>query len=129
MNKEEVYDIGAGACSHDEYAPKIGKDADLAANFAAQNANISVSPEAEKRCMRKIDLYLVPTMMISFALQYTDKVILNAASQYGIIQDLDLYTPDVDPITGKTTLNLHRYSIATMMFYWGYLAGCMIYCF
>ncbi|OAP59572.1 hypothetical protein AYL99_06870 [Fonsecaea erecta] len=124
ITKSEVEETGMSVSAHDEYPSKvIEKGADLAATFAAQNANVAVSSEAETRCRRKIDLWLMPTMMISFALQYTDKVILNAASQYGIIQDLHLYKPVINAETGKETLNLHRYSVATLMFYWGYLAG------
>ncbi|KUL86839.1 hypothetical protein ZTR_05338 [Talaromyces verruculosus] len=61
-------------------------------------------------------------------LQYVDKVILNGASQFGIIEDLDLYTvqgysPGKDP---QPILSLQRYSNATLIFYWGCLAGFVV---
>lgn len=78
---------------------------------------------------RKIDFFLMPLLIITYMLQYVDKVILNGASQFGIIEDLDLYTvqgysPGKDP---QPILSLQRYSNATLIFYWGCLAGCM-YC-
>lgn len=77
--------------------------------------------------LRKLDFFLLPLSILTFMLQYIDKVILNGASQFGIIEDLDLYTvqgythgPDPQPI-----LDLQRYSVATLIFYWGCLAGCI----
>ncbi|KAL2830163.1 major facilitator superfamily domain-containing protein [Aspergillus pseudoustus] len=81
----------------------------------------------ETRVLRKIDFFLMPLLIITFLLQYVDKVILNGASQFGIIEDLELYTvqgystgPDPEPI-----LDLHRFSVATLIFYWGCLAGLL----
>jgi hypothetical protein len=81
--------------------------------------------------LRKIDFFLMPLLIITFMLQYVDKVILNGASQFGIIEDLDLYTvqgytPGPDP---QPVLDLQRYSIATLIFYWGCVTGCLYYHF
>ncbi|KAJ5460841.1 uncharacterized protein N7458_002393 [Penicillium daleae] len=77
--------------------------------------------------LRKIDFFLMPLLIITFMLQYVDKVILNGASQFGIIEDLDLYTvqgytPGPDP---QPVLDLQRYSIATLIFYWGCVTGLL----
>ncbi|KAJ9635001.1 hypothetical protein H2204_005956 [Knufia peltigerae] len=80
----------------------------------------------ERTCLRKIDLWLMPIIVVTYGLQYVDKVILNGASQFGIIQDLDLYTvAGLDEQTHKPILNLHRFSLVTLIFYWGYLAGAV----
>ena len=94
--------------------------------------HLDYTPDGNDRhVLRKMDFFLMPLLIITFMLQYIDKVILNGASQFGIIEDLDLYTvqghtlsPDPQPI-----LNLHRYSIATLIFYWGCVTGCMCYHF
>lgn len=84
----------------------------------------TVSPKEERRCLRKIDLYLMPMIVVTYALQYVDKVILNGASQFGIVQDLHLYEiKGYNPTTNKPIEDLHRFSLATLIFYWGYLAG------
>ena len=78
-----------------------------------------------RHVVRKIDLYLMPLLIVTFMLQYVDKTILNGAAQFGIIEDLHLYTvdgytktPQPEPI-----LNLNRFSICTLIFYWGCLVG------
>lgn len=78
----------------------------------------------EIRCLRKVDFILLPLLVVSFSLQYIDKVILNGAAQFGIFADLGLYKlVDVNPATHKPILDLHRCSIATLIFHWGALAG------
>lgn len=82
------------------------------------------SPDEERRCLRKIDRYLMPIIVVTYALQYVDKVILNGASQFGIVQDLHLYEiKGYNPVTNEPIEDLHRFSVATLIFYWGYLAG------
>lgn len=84
----------------------------------------SFTKAEEKRCLRRLDLWLLPFVLGTYALQYTDKVILNGASQFGIVQDLHLYEiKGYDPKTHKSIQDLHRFSLATLIFYWGYLAG------
>jgi hypothetical protein len=81
--------------------------------------------------LRKIDFFLMPVLIIAFMLQHFDKVILNGASPFGIIEDLDLsnaqgYTPGPNP---PPILDLQRYSTATLIFYWGCVTGCVYYNF
>lgn len=65
-----------------------------------------------------------PIILITYALQYVDKVILNRAAQCGIVQDLHLYEmKGYDPKTHIPVQDLHRFSLATLIFYWEYLAG------
>lgn len=89
--------------------------------------NAALAPEAaaiERRVLRKIDTWIFLLLVITFMIQYTDKVILNSASQFGIIQDLHLYqVTGTNPVTNEPVLDLKRYSNATLIFYWGCLAG------
>lgn len=61
----------------------------------------------DKKLIRRIDLYLMPLMTISFLLQFLDKQTLSLASVMGMIQELDL----------KGT----QYSWSGSIFYFGYL--------
>ncbi|PVH87114.1 MFS general substrate transporter [Cadophora sp. DSE1049] len=64
----------------------------------------------------------MPLMFISFGLQYMDKALLSTAAQFGIVQDLHLY--DIVIVDGEPKHNLVKFSYVTMIFYWGYFAGC-----
>ncbi|CVL07444.1 related to allantoate permease [Fusarium mangiferae] len=61
-----------------------------------------------KKVLRRIDLCLMPLLLVSYTLQFLDKQSLNFASIMGIIDDLDL--------VGS------RYSWCSSAFYFGYLA-------
>lgn len=50
----------------------------------------NVSPEQDRACLRRIDVFLMPVMFLSFALQYMDKACLTGAALFGILSDLDL---------------------------------------
>jgi hypothetical protein len=80
-----------------------------------------LSPEENKRVLRRIDLILMPIMFISYGLQYMDKAILGAASQFGVVEDVGLY--DVVMANGKPQIDLTKFSLATLIFYWGFAAG------
>lgn len=84
----------------------------------------AVSPEAERSVLRKLDFLLMPLILITLALQYVDKTILNGTAKFGIIDDLHLYEiAGVDPTTSTPIVSLHRFSVVTLIFYWGYLAA------
>ncbi|GAM85472.1 hypothetical protein ANO11243_034790 [Dothideomycetidae sp. 11243] len=79
----------------------------------------------EKRYIRKIDLWIVPLMMVTYFLQSYDKGILSAATQFGIETDLGLikvigHTKSGAPITSSV-----KYSNASSIFYVGYLIGTL----
>ncbi|CAI6091083.1 unnamed protein product [Clonostachys chloroleuca] len=80
-----------------------------------------LSPEENKGVLRRIDLVLMPIMFISYGLQYMDKAILGAASQFGVVEEVGLY--DVVMANGKPQIDLTKFSLATLIFYWGFAAG------
>lgn len=97
---------------------------DVALQLVSDSPIASITASEERRVCRKIDWHIMPLIMITFMFQYIDKVILSGAAQFGIIQDLHLYTvAGINPKTHEPILNLRRYSNATLIFYWGCLAG------
>lgn len=64
-----------------------------------------VDPEMSKRVLRKIDMYILPFLCITYALQFIDKTSLGYSSVYGIIKDNNLKGQD--------------YSWASSIFYFG----------
>ncbi|KAL0264708.1 hypothetical protein SLS55_000659 [Diplodia seriata] len=66
-----------------------------------------LDPELSKRVLRKIDMYILPFLCITYALQFIDKTSLSYSSVYGIIDDNNLKGQD--------------YSWASSIFYFGYL--------
>lgn len=99
-------------------------DGDIALKLVDDAAPTSISPEQTRRVTRKIDLYLMPLLVVTFMLQYVDKILLTGAAQFGIIQELHLYkVAGVNPETHRPILDLHRYSNVTLIFYWGCLAA------
>lgn len=64
-----------------------------------------VDPEKSKKVLRKIDMYILPFLCITYALQFIDKTSLGYSSVYGIIDDNNLQGQD--------------YSWATSIFYFG----------
>ncbi|KAH8901123.1 dipeptide transmembrane transporter [Thozetella sp. PMI_491] len=92
-----------------EKAQLVDHSADLGLQFIAQHGQVEFS-EAEASSVRwKIDLYLMPILMITFGLQYLDKVTISYAAVYDMRTDLNLVGQD--------------YSWANSIFYFGYLVG------
>jgi len=119
LNSSEQIDLAAREVRSGEHI-EVGNAKDLV------NLPSSSTADEERSCLRKIDTWLtpMPMMVITYGLQYIDKVILNGASQFGIVQDLHLYTiVGQDEHTNKRIQSLHRFAVATLIFYWGYLAG------
>lgn len=81
----------------------------------------SIDSRVEKRVLRKIDLFLMPAMVIGYGLVYYDKAILGSAALFGMTADLHLSVTDasVSPPKVDTT----RLSWATSIFYFGQLVG------
>ncbi|KAL4876815.1 hypothetical protein BJY04DRAFT_210327 [Aspergillus karnatakaensis] len=84
-------------------------DIDIGLQFIAQHGHVEYTEEEDRRVRWKIDLYLMPILMITFGLQYLDKVTMSYAAVYNMREDLGM--------TGQD------YSWATSIFYFGYLAG------
>ena len=109
---------------------QMSRNDDTALKLVHSRRSLDLDSALEIKCRRRIDLVLMPIMFISYGLQYMDKNILNTASQFGIVQDLDLYKVVGVQKTAHGNvplLDLHRYSVATAIFYWGYLAGCKFF--
>ncbi|EPQ31742.1 uncharacterized protein PFL1_01074 [Pseudozyma flocculosa PF-1] len=68
-----------------------------------------LTPEEDKRLLRKIDWYTVPIMMSIYGMQYADKVSLSAGVIFGLRED--------------THLVANEYAWLTTIFYLGYLVA------
>jgi hypothetical protein len=103
-----------------------GRSGDIATTLVGEDGcNVLITPEMNRKCLRRIDFLLMPVMFISFGLQYMDKTCLTGAALFGIIQDLDLYSIETFGSSNQPVLSLRRYSYASMIFYWGYMLGGM----
>ena len=59
----------------DNGAPRMaGRDQDIAIAIVGEHRQ-DIDPELEARVVRKIDLFLIPTMIFGYGLVYYDKVI------------------------------------------------------
>ncbi|KAG8427371.1 hypothetical protein J3459_006766 [Metarhizium acridum] len=81
----------------------------------------AIDPAVEARVVRKIDMFLIPAMVIGYGLVYYDKAILGSAVLFGMTRDLDLFI--TDNATSPPTVDTRRLSWATSLFYFGMLAG------
>ncbi|OHE94201.1 allantoate permease [Colletotrichum orchidophilum] len=82
---------------------------------------LAIDPVMEKRVLRKIDLFLMPAMVIGYGLVYYDKAILGSAALFGMTGDLHLSVVDTSFTPPKTDTT--RLSWATSIFYFGQLIG------
>lgn len=83
---------------------------DEAGELAAQALQAgAVDQDASARVRRKIDLYILPFLCVTYALQFIDKQSLSYGSVYGVIADNRLVGQD--------------YSWVSSIFYFGYLAA------
>lgn len=79
------------------------------ANFEENLAETLLSPEEEKRLLRKIDLWLLPVMAMSYLFQLLDKTALASTAIMGLQTDLHLKGSE--------------YSWASAIYYFGYLVA------
>ncbi|KAK3192878.1 hypothetical protein K4F52_001235 [Lecanicillium sp. MT-2017a] len=75
----------------------------------AVDAGIQLSPEEDRRILRKLDRCLLPVMAISYFFQYLDKSALGSTAILGLREDLHL--------TGN------EYSWSSGIYYFGYLVA------
>ncbi|KAH7024357.1 dipeptide transmembrane transporter [Microdochium trichocladiopsis] len=87
----------------------IDSRADIGLRYIAEHGVVEFTPEEERKVRRKIDMYFLPILAITFGLQYLDKVSIGYSAVYDMIPDLGL--------VGQ------QYSWANSLFYFGYLAG------
>lgn len=88
----ESFDKDDGVNTHKEYhnPTPVTKGMDKAAELIANNERIVVTPEENKRVLRKIDLVLLPILLSVYFLQSLDKTTLSYASVFGLIEDANL---------------------------------------
>ena len=92
---------------------------DVAATLVGEHHHELQDKKIEARVVRKIDLYLIPLMIVGYSLVYYDKAILGSAAVLGMSTELHLR--QVNPVTKK--VDTSRLSWATSLFYFGMLAG------
>ncbi|KAJ6789456.1 hypothetical protein PWT90_00257 [Aphanocladium album] len=81
------------------------------------------SADEERKLVRKLDLWILPLMMITYTLQSYDKGVMSAATQFGFNDDLHLTKVIGHDTAGRPITDNKRYANASMMFYIGYLVG------
>ncbi|KAF6806736.1 allantoate permease [Colletotrichum sojae] len=91
-----------------------------AAEVLGEEARV-IDPEVERRVLRKIDLFLMPAMVIGYGLVYYDKAILGSAALFGMVPDLGLAVVNNSVTPPRTDTS--RLSWATSIFYFGQLIG------
>ncbi|KAJ4288483.1 hypothetical protein N0V90_011719 [Kalmusia sp. IMI 367209] len=101
-------------------ASSISLDKDVAIKLVGEHAQ-EIDPEIERGVVRKIDLFLIPAMIVGYGLVYYDKAILGSAVLFGMTKDLSLSR--VNTATAPPTTDTTRLSWATSLFYFGMLAG------
>ncbi|KAH8800890.1 major facilitator superfamily domain-containing protein [Xylogone sp. PMI_703] len=101
---------------------------------------IVVSPEDDRRILRRIDLTILPILLVVYFLQQLDKSTLSYASVFGIIKDAHLHGQDyswlgsivyiaqlvMQPIIAYFLVKLPTGKFAgTMVCCWGIILSCM----
>ncbi|KAJ9131785.1 hypothetical protein NKR23_g11516 [Pleurostoma richardsiae] len=65
-------------------------DGDDALDFLKAHGVTAITPEEDRRILRKVDLFLMPLMMITYTLNFMDKNALSNSVNYGLRDDLHL---------------------------------------
>ncbi|KAK1461056.1 allantoate permease [Colletotrichum melonis] len=102
--------------AYDKYAPSQAVKLETIGEEA-----LAIDLVIEKRVLQKIDLFLMPAMVIGYGLVYYDKAILGSAALFGMTGDLHLSVVDTSFTPPKTDTT--RLSWATSIFYFGQLIG------
>ena len=63
---------------------------DKAAIFLQNQERLEVTPEENKRILKRIDLRLLPILLVVYFLQQLDKSVLSYSSVFGLIEDAKL---------------------------------------
>lgn len=124
MDKSDVKQIesrkGSKVYEHDEEIPpeiaaalKVGakggaKSADVAMKlFENHDFNMVIDPVEEKQVIRKLDMIIIPMIMVNYIFFYIDKTTLSYAALYGMNEDLGLHGT--------------QYSWLSSLFYFGFM--------
>ncbi|KAL9066363.1 MAG: hypothetical protein Q9157_007164 [Trypethelium eluteriae] len=89
--------------------PTSSSDVDDTYDLYKQHAADDISAAEAKRVLRKIDLRILPILIVTYLLQYLDKNGINYASVYGLQKGTGLHGQD--------------YSWLSSIFYFGYLVA------
>ncbi|KAB8200837.1 major facilitator superfamily domain-containing protein [Aspergillus parasiticus] len=93
--------------------PKISCPDEILKRIESGDADIQfLTPEEDRRILRRIDLYLLPMMAVSYMFQFLDKSAMSFTSILGLTDDLHLQGED--------------YSWASSIYYFGYLAASYV---
>ncbi|KAL6945152.1 hypothetical protein ACO0QE_002598 [Hanseniaspora vineae] len=99
--------------THNHEIVKLDGTVDKAMELAAAADELILEPGEDKKLLRKIDLYMLPLFMLSYALQFEDKITISLNSILGLRQDLHM--------VGE------QYANAASIFYYAYIAGLFIF--
>jgi hypothetical protein len=83
----------------DQYMPGKDKAAQL---LKEAGHAVVVTPEDNKRILRKIDLAILPIILVIYCLQSLDKTALSYASVFGLVKDTNLVGHEYSWLGGKT---------------------------
>ncbi|KAK5679081.1 hypothetical protein LTS10_008738 [Elasticomyces elasticus] len=95
MKEKEALDIEASP-DRNNSEPIIGeikdvRNADVALDFLRSQGDVrAMTPEDEKRLVRKIDWMIMPLMWGCYCLQYLDKTLINYANVMGLQEDANI---------------------------------------
>ncbi|GKZ37231.1 hypothetical protein AbraIFM66950_008688 [Aspergillus brasiliensis] len=88
---------------------KLKEEATLARDVGlGQVLEVDVTPEQDRKVLRKLDMILIPLMGVCYMMQYMDKLALSQATMFNLRQDLDLKGQE--------------YTWTSAVFYFGYFA-------
>ena len=90
-----------------EKASVNSRDLDDAYELYKRQDATEIDPNDAKRVLRKIDIHILPLLMMTYMLQFLDKSSINFASVYGLRQGTNLHGQD--------------YAWLGSIFYFGYL--------
>lgn len=71
-------------------AEKPVADLEESVSLPPESGNIEIDHQAEKRLVRKIDKFIVPTVMITYLLCFLDRTNIGNARLFGLEEDLNL---------------------------------------
>ncbi|CAJ2502856.1 Uu.00g102500.m01.CDS01 [Anthostomella pinea] len=102
----------------------INNDPDEALKLVAAHGGeaIVLTPEVERKLLRKIDLHIMPLLCIVYGLNYLDKTTLSYASVMGIkVSPETEDTHATEPPSDRSGLSVTQYNWIASIFYFGYL--------
>lgn len=92
-NSDEIEVSGISAAEAPLANVLTGKDK-AAQLLKEADHTVTVTPEDNSRILRKIDLTILPILLVVYALQYLDKATLSYASVFGLLSDVHLHGED-----------------------------------